>query len=111
MVDIDDKELSKGDVPVDYKINADLNEWLSKLLSYMSNKKCVHTEWVKHCNEYKNKYPTVVDEYKAEAPLNEYYVTSIISKLVAENANIVVDTGSVCNIVSQSWKIKKDRDI
>ena len=107
MVDIDDKELSKGDVPVDYKINADLNEWLSKLLSYMSNKKCVHTEWVKHCNEYKNKYPTVVDEYKAEAPLNEYYVTSIISKLVAENANIVVDTGSVCNIVSQSWKIKK----
>lgn len=107
MVDIDDKELSKGDVPVDYKINADLNEWLNKLLSYMSEKKSVHSEWVKQCNEYKKKYPTVVDEYKAEAPLNEYYVTSIISKLVAENANIVVDTGSVCNIVSQSWKIKK----
>lgn len=107
MVDIDDKELSKGDVPVDYKINADLNEWLSKLLSYMSNKKCVHTEWVKHCNEYKNKYPTVVNEYKDQKPLNEYYVTSVISKCATENTNIVVDTGSVCNIVSQSWKIKK----
>ena len=107
MVDIDDKELSKGDVPVDYKINADLNEWLSKLLSYMSNKKCVHTEWVKHCNEYKNKYPTVVNEYKDKKPLNEYYVTSVISKCATENTNIVVDTGSVCNIVSQSWKIKK----
>lgn len=107
MVDIDDKELGKEDVPVDYKINADLNEWLSKLLSYMSNKKCVHTEWVKHCNEYKNKYPTVVNEYKDEKPLNEYYVTSVISKCVTENTNIVVDTGSVCNIVSQSWKIKK----
>lgn len=107
MVDIDDKELSKGDVPVDYKINADLNEWLSKLLLYMSNKKCVHTEWVKHCNEYKNKYPTVVKEYKNENPLNEYYVTSVISKCATENTNIVVDTGSVCNIVSQSWKIKK----
>lgn len=107
MVDIDNKELNKEDVPVDYKINADLNEWLNKLLSYMSEKKSVHSEWVKHCNEYKNKYPTVVNEYKDEKPLNEYYVTSIISKLAVENANIVVDTGSVCNIVSQSWKIKK----
>lgn len=107
MIDIDDKELNKEDVPVDYKINADLNEWLKKLLGYMSGKKCVHTEWVNHCNEYKEKYPTVVNEYKDEKQLNEYYVTSVISNLASENSNIVVDTGSVCNIVSQSWKIKK----
>ena len=107
MIDIDDKDLNKEDVPVDYKINADLNEWLKKLLGYMSGKECVHTEWVNHCNEYKEKYPTVVNEYKDEKPLNEYYVTSVISNLASENSNIVVDTGSVCNIVSQSWKIKK----
>ena len=107
MVDIDDKELNKEDVPIDYKINADLNEWLNKLLSYMSEKKCEHTEWVKHCSEYKKKYPTVVDDYKNEKPLNEYYVTSVISAFADKNTNIIVDTGSVCNIVSQSWKIKK----
>lgn len=107
MIDIDDKELNKEDVPVDYKINADLNEWLKKLLDYMSGKECVHTEWVHHCNEYKEKYPTVINEYKDEKPLNEYYVTSVIADLASENSNIVVDTGSVCNIVSQSWKIKK----
>ena len=107
MVDIDDKELNKEDVPVDYKISADLNEWLNKLLGYMSGKECTHTEWVDHCNEYKEKYPTVVNEYKDEKPLNEYYVTSVIADLASKNSNIVVDTGSVCNIVSQSWKIKK----
>lgn len=107
MVDIDDKELNKEDVPVDYKINADLKEWLDKLLAYMSGKKSSHSDWIKHCNEYKATYPTVVGGYKDEKPLNEYYVTSVISELADENTNIVVDTGSVCNIVSQSWKIKR----
>lgn len=107
MVDIDDKELNKEDVPVDYKINADLKEWLDKLLAYMSGKKSSHSDWIKHCNEYKETYPTVVGGYKDEKPFNEYYVTSVISELADENTNIVVDTGSVCNIVSQSWKIKR----
>lgn len=106
MVDIDDKELQKEDVPVDIKIKADLKQWLTLLLKNVSgNQGC--SEWVSHCNNNKQKHPTVLDEYAKETPLNEYYVSSVISKYTPENTNIVVDTGSVCNIVSQSWSIKK----
>lgn len=106
MVDIDDKELAKEDVPVDYKIKADLKQWLDALLEQM-NKKGEHEDWNQHCRQNKEKYPTVLPSYADEKPLNEYYVTDMISQYTSDNTNIVVDTGSVCNIVSQSWKIKK----
>ena len=54
----------------------------------------------------KEKYPNVKAEYQKEIPLNEYWVTKKLSDLVRKDANIIVDTGSVCNIVSQSWNLK-----
>lgn len=109
MVDIDEKELNKEEVPVSYKIKADLSEFLEALYERLKSKKLLHSDWLKHCMEYKQLYPTVSAEYKLEEPLNEYYVTSIISECTPESANIIVDTGSVCNVVSQSWKIKRDQ--
>ncbi|MDE6603992.1 MAG: thiamine pyrophosphate-binding protein [Lachnospiraceae bacterium] len=109
MVDIDEKELNKEEVPVAYKIRADLSEFLEALYEKLKNRKLLHSDWLKHCMEYKQLYPTVSPSYKLEEPLNEYYVTSIISECAPESANIIVDTGSVCNIVSQSWKIKMDQ--
>lgn len=106
MVDIDNKELAKEDVPVEYKIKADLKQWLTVLLKHI-NKGGEYKDWVNHCIENKEKYPTVQASYAKEEPLNEYFVSSIISKHAPKNTNVVVDTGSVCNIVSQSWKIKE----
>lgn len=108
MVDIDDKELGKEDVPVDYKIKADIKEFLLKLNNCIKGAEFKeHNEWIKHCQENREKYPTVEGFYKEESPLNEYYVTSVLAQEVSENVNIVVDTGSVCNIVSQSWNVKR----
>ena len=106
MVDIDEKELDKEEVPIEYKIKADLLDFLEALYEKFKDKKLSHSDWLRHCIDYKKKYPTVSEDYKLEEPLNEYYVTSIISECAPESANIVVDTGSVCNVVSQSWKIK-----
>ena len=76
MVDIDDKELAKEDVPVDCKVKADLKQWLNQLLLRID---CCdsHSEWITHCIENKEKYPTVLTEYQKEEPLNEYFVTSV----------------------------------
>lgn len=109
MVDIDEKELNKEEVPVEYKIKADLSEFLGALYEKLKDKKLLHSDWLNHCADYKKMYPTVAEAYKSEEPLNEYYVTSVISEYAPAFSNIVVDTGSVCNIVSQSWKIKKDQ--
>lgn len=107
MVDIDPKELGKEDVPVDYKFYMDVREFIGSLTESLHDEEIdSHEEWVKYCREMKEKYPNVKAEYQKEIPLNEYWVTKKLSDLVSKDANIVVDTGSVCNIVSQSWNLK-----
>lgn len=110
MIDIDEKELKKNDVPIDYKINTDLDIFLKKLKEAVQKEKIhlKHSEWVSHCQALKEKYPTVFQNYEKETPLNSYYFSKLLSEQVG-NANIIVDTGSVCNIVSQSWVIKENQ--
>lgn len=111
MVDIDKKELNKEDVPVRYKVHSDLKPFLRKVICRLKEAGLgsKHEKWVRHCMEMKEKYPNVLPEYEKEKPLNSYYFSKILAEQVNENANIIVDTGSVCNIVSQSWLIKKNQ--
>lgn len=109
MIDIDPHELEKQDVPIDYKMEADIKEWLECFINVLDGSLVNHKDWIQHCKVNRKKYPTVIDSYKDEEPLNEYYVTKVLSEVANESSNIVVDTGSVCNIVSQSWKMKKDQ--
>lgn len=108
MVDIDEKELQRDAVPIQHKYRCDVKEFLQELSVHMGNEKQQneHQEWVAWCREQKGKYPVVLEEYKQQKPLNSYYFTSVLSELVPENSNIVVDTGSVYCIVSQSWTVK-----
>ncbi len=112
MVDIDEKELERDSVPIQYKYQMDVKCFLERLMSrldvagrleYMSD----HESWITHCQENKEKYPVVLKEYEQQNPLNNYYFTSVLSELAPAEANIIVDTGSVYCTVSQSWKVKK----
>ncbi len=108
MVDIDEKELAKEDVPVDYKYHIDVKKFISDLLETLPEKAPKkRDDWKVHCQNMRQQYPNVKAEYQKESPLNEYWVTKKLSEKTKENANIVVDTGSVCNIVSQSWILKE----
>lgn len=100
MVDIDTKELCKDDVPIDYKINGDVKEFLERIIKAVPNMK--HTEWAEHCQKLKQTYPVVLPEYKEEDTINPYYFTDCLSRYLPNNSILLVDTGSVCNIVSQS---------
>lgn len=111
MVDVDDKELAKEDVPVDIKIHADLKVFMPALLQELLRQgvKKQHQDWIQRCHGWKEKYPVVQPGYDSETPLNEYYFTKVLSEEMPGNANVIVDTGSVCNIVSQSWIIKENQ--
>lgn len=107
MVDIDEKELAKEDVPVDYKYHVDVKVFISQLLEKLPETVLEkRAEWKMHCQDMRSKYPNVKEEYQKETPLNEYWVTRKLSEKADKYANIIVDTGSVCNIVSQSWNLK-----
>lgn len=108
MVDTDYLELDKGEVPLDYKICGDVKEYLTKILGALCEIRIPdYEQWVQYCNSMKNQYPTVLPEYAEEEGINAYWFTNVLTEEAEENTNILVDTGSVCNIVSQSWKIKK----
>lgn len=108
MVDIDEKELSKGDVPVDISIRRDLKAFMEEMLSVSTCWRSeAHEEWISHCHENMKKYPVVDPAYEKEDGINSYYFTKMLSENAPENASVVVDTGSVCNVVSQSWLLKE----
>ena len=102
-VDIDQKELEKTDVPVDRKICMDGDKFVKKLLDSASSD-C--GEWASYCMGLRQRYPVVAEDYHTCNPLNSYYFTEILSDLAPEDAAVVVDTGSVSNVVSQVWSIK-----
>ncbi len=110
LVDIDEKELSKGDVPVDLSIHRDLKGFLEELLLLSADwKSSAHTEWIAHCHENREKYPVVDPSYEKEEGINSYYFTKLLSENAPEAVSVVVDTGSVCNVVSQSWLLKENQ--
>jgi acetolactate synthase-1/2/3 large subunit len=102
-VDVDAKELAKRDVPVDYKIRSTVGAFVEAVQGLPP---VCNAEWMAHCAAMRTKYPVVLEEYKHRNPLNAYYFTQELSEQVPGNTVITVDTGSVCNIVSQTWNLK-----
>lgn len=109
MIDIDSKELEKQDVPVDRKIHSDVATFLDKMKIKENSASSNRQEWMKECMDKKEAFPVVLDEYAKEEGINSYCFTKILSKHAANDATVVVDTGSVCNIVSQTWNLKKEQ--
>lgn len=108
MVDIDQKELDKPDVPVDWKISMDAGAFLERLLGCCAGlEPADHSPWLSHCREMRRQYPNVLPGHAQERPLNSYHVSRLLSRCAPADCDIVVDTGSVCNIVSQSWELKE----
>lgn len=107
VVDIDKEELNKPGIDISIKINSDAKEFLNEILKqYVLSEKPNFTKWIKICNEWKNKYPVVLDSYKNEKPVNSYYFTDKLSDACSEKDMILVDTGSCFHVVCQTWKIK-----
>lgn len=106
MVDIDEKEFDKGDVPVDISIRADLQEFF-RVLRRIDVQVADHGDWLRQCRGNKAKYPVVLPEYAEEEGINSYFFTAQLSDKAPDKAAVVVDTGSVCNVVSQAWRLKE----
>ena len=110
MVDIDKKELAKGDVPIDISIYKNLKDFAKELLYKSINWNTdSHEDWLAHCKTNIEKYPVVSPSYEKEEGINSYYFTKLLSENAPDRATVVVDTGSVCNVVSQSWFLKEEQ--
>ncbi len=108
VVDIDQKELDKPGVKIDYKANIDCKDFINGMLAESEKRElCDFSEWKAICNTWKEKYPVVLDSYKDEEPINSYYFSDRLSALASANCAILVDTGSCFHVACQVWKVKK----
>ncbi|MFP3154903.1 thiamine pyrophosphate-binding protein [Lachnospiraceae bacterium ZAX-1] len=108
VVDIDQKELDKPGVKIDYKARLDSKAFLEYLNStYEKYTLPDYSFWIEQCNVWKQKYPVVLPSYKEEKPINSYYFIDELSKATSSDSVVLVDTGSCFHVACQTWKVKK----
>lgn len=108
VVDIDDAELHKPTVHVDYPIHADLRDVLEDInkSDYQRNEE--HQEWVDWCRNLDKKYPATLPEYyNDENGLNPYVFMTEFFKELNEDESIVCGNGSACVVTFQAAMIKR----
>jgi acetolactate synthase-1/2/3 large subunit len=104
VVDIDPVEHQKGTVRIDLLIDSDALEFLRATDALQIGDT---TEWVTHCQAWREKYPVCLPEYQSEtAGVNPYTFLDRLSKAAPDDAVFVADAGSAFYITSQAVKIR-----
>lgn len=116
MVDIDQEEMDKPTIKIDYPINEDLHKFMSKLLVTLTladTKSDVTPlpsfySWIKKTQEWKKKYPVFQSGYE-EVPnrksINSYHFMELLSKELTSNHIIVTDMGTSYTCTMQALKM------
>jgi len=118
--DIDAEELKKPTVHVDMPVHACVKDLLEKMEMVLEvesvsadggpkDKEAV-ADWVKRCQNWKEKYPVVLPKHYeagADQPANVYAAIKEISKRVEEDQITVVGNGSACVVGGHAYVMKK----
>ena len=104
MVDIDENELNKSTLNIDYKIKADLNKFIPDLIKNIPNNLPSWESWVKENNILKNKYPVFLPEYKNnKTKINSFYFMEVLSNHL-EDQIVITDMGTSYTCTHQALK-------
>lgn len=110
VVDIDTEELEKPGVDIAIKVNDDARRFLSQMLEHTEKESCSLPDcgrWLDRCNDWKRRYPVVLDSYRKETPVNSYHFSDVLSRMADKNDMVLVDTGSCFHVACQAWKVKQ----
>lgn len=109
MVDIDESELNKPSLKIDYKICGDVKIFIEKLYKKTLKKDC--GKWVNYCSENVKKYPTATENQYKETRKNRvspYVLCAEFSKKLKDNACIIASNGTCCVAGTQALIVKKN---
>jgi acetolactate synthase-1/2/3 large subunit len=107
MVDIDENELKKPTIKIDYPINKDLKFFLSILKAKLENKNIPDwTNWINKTQSWKEKYPVFQPEYKINnEKINSFYFMEVLSNKLTDNNIVVTDMGTSYTCTMQSLQM------
>ena len=111
MVDIDPAELKKPTIHVEFPIHADAKDFFEQINMVLKDEsKPVFggAEWILACQNWKKKYPVVLERHKNENDgfANAYAAFDIISRALPKNTVTVTSNGTCCVAGHQTWFIK-----
>ena len=113
MIDLDQAELDKPTLKIDYKIKTDLKIFIPLFikkiqdLNYVSTKE--HNKYLKWCKEKVIEYPVVLPEYsnKKNKKINPYVFIDNLFNLLNKDDVVITGNGSACVMTFQAAKIKQ----
>ncbi len=109
MVDIDEYELIKPSIHVEFPIQADAKLFLEKLITRLNNKQPRKWDaWNETCLSWKKNYPVVLPKhYEQKDEANVYCFIKELSRRLPEGKVTVVGNGSACVVGSHAYVIKE----
>jgi len=110
MVDIDENEMNKKTIDINFKINEDMHLFLTQLNKSSSLERLnglKFENWEKRLNLWREKYSSYDNNIIMDGHVNSYYFSKILSNSLKDNTTIVTDTGSSSFSIFQSLKINK----
>ena len=107
VVDIDKYELGKKrGLKIDLKVESDIKIFFQEYRKYKKNN-TNREDWLQRCNNWKIKYPIILEEfYKEKKYVNPYVFIDKLSKTLNKKDIIIADDGGHLTWTIQSFKVK-----
>ncbi|MCI5750864.1 MAG: thiamine pyrophosphate-binding protein [Oscillospiraceae bacterium] len=109
IVDIDPRELIKPTVRPDMPINADVKDFIGKVLAADYEVQEKHEQWLGWCRDLVGRFPAVLEEYHRtdDGPVDPYVFIDKLFGQLESNDRIICGNGSACVITFQAAKLKQ----
>ena len=115
IIDIDQNEINKLDMPFELSMAGDAGEFIKSALEQIKDK-TVHTcgAWLAQCKKWQSEYPVFLNKYHKEnkGKINTYYFLEVLSNLLDKNMLIVPGSSGACaELTMQAIKVKAGQRI
>lgn len=109
MVDIDENEMKKPTIHVEYPIHANVKDVIHELNDNTNNKVFNDNDkWISQCKKWMHDYPVVQPKhYEQKEIANAYAVIDMLSKKMPEGMITVSGNGTACVVGGHGYTIKK----
>ena len=119
IVDIDEAELKKPTIKPDIAVCADAKDFIKALTAQVGDGVKLaqvlprpQLAWLARCKERVKKYPPMREfEIKENAPVNPYYFTNTLTKLLPKNAIVAASNATACLTLFQAGVVSGQRMI
>jgi acetolactate synthase-1/2/3 large subunit len=110
MIDIDQAEMKKLEMPFEMQITARLGKVIALLLRQTASRQMPDfSGWLNICKEWQRRYPVILPEYcrNTVIPVNTYNLIEALSETLGSDAVIVPGSSGTCaEITLQAMKLK-----